>query len=309
MSPTFDRSSIRRSLPATSAASRSTFGSVGFTRRAVFGSVDLTRGGAGRHVATGDVHRSLGQGLGPLELMGCHEHRCAGRGRVVHETVDLVASRLVETGVRLIEQPELRTASQQHRERHPATLPSREAPDGNRGESAREPQSSHGRVAVAFIAPSGSRPEAHVVAHTEVVVERGAVTEKSYLPPHRCPFGAQIVAEYDGIAVDDGKQSGAGAQQARLARTVCALKQDDLAPRDIEISTCKCRESTDERDGAAKVDGWLHGAHRGYWRASRPTKVAAGVLSVLPTRRFHPSAAHPGAVTLIRFPAWLCSGQ
>ena len=117
------------------------------------------------------------------------------------------------------------------------------------------------------------------------------MTEKSYPPPHRCPFGAEIVAEgTDRVAVDDGKQSGTGAQQARLARTVRTLEQDDLAPRHVEISTCKCRESTDERDGAAKVDGWLHGAHRGYWRASRPTKVAAGVLLVLPTRfrRGHP---------------------
>src|SRR4051794_37181729 len=97
------RASTRRSLPATSAASRNT------------GELLLDH-------AAGQGDRSGRERVGPVELMRREQHGRSAGHRLADEAVDEVAALLVETGVGLVEQPELRTAGEHDRERRATAL-------------------------------------------------------------------------------------------------------------------------------------------------------------------------------------------
>ncbi len=64
----------------------------------------------------------MGKGLGSVELVGREEHRGTRRNGLAGQPVEEVAPVLVETGVWLVQQPELGAAGQQAGQRGPATL-------------------------------------------------------------------------------------------------------------------------------------------------------------------------------------------
>src|SRR6185369_987756 len=102
---TRDRSSMRRSLPATRAASRH---------------MERLR------VATGDDDLAIDQRRGTLQLVAGEEDRDPGPRRVPDEGVEEVAPDRVEPGVGFVEQPDAGVAHQEGGERGAAPLTGRE---------------------------------------------------------------------------------------------------------------------------------------------------------------------------------------
>src|SRR5690606_18620246 len=98
--------------------------------------------------------------------------------RLPDEAVDLVTCRVVETRVRLVEQPELRAAGEEARERRPATLAGGQPADRNVAEAPVEPEQPEGRLDVRPPRPGGAPPEPHVLVDGQVVVEAARVTEQ-----------------------------------------------------------------------------------------------------------------------------------
>src|SRR5947209_17843830 len=111
---TRDRSSTRRSLPATTVASCHT-DDLRYRRR------------GGMELATGHGHDAMGERPGPVELVAGEEHRRARGGRIAHELVQAGPALLVEPGVRLVEQPQLSRPQHEGGEGGPPALAGREA--------------------------------------------------------------------------------------------------------------------------------------------------------------------------------------
>ena len=121
---------------------------------------------------------------------------------------------------------------------------------------------------------------------------------------------AQVVAEHPRLALDDGHQTGAAAQEGGLARSVGALQQDDLAPVDGEVGAGEGREPTDQRDGPTEVDGRLHG--RAEVSGATPGTTLSDVLTSEPAVGAEPPGEPPATDTgsaappppAIGSPAW-----
>ena len=106
------RRSMRRSLPATSRAIRHRL-----IRAAL---VDL---------AGDDLDDSIGEGAGALTLVAGDDHGRARGDRLAEQGVELVAAVGVESGVRLVEQPQLGAAGDQAGQRGAPGLAGRELAD------------------------------------------------------------------------------------------------------------------------------------------------------------------------------------
>src|SRR5688572_24444090 len=104
--PTRDRASTRRSLPATSAASRHMNGFLGGREQA-----------AG-HLSAGHGDRTGGDRRGPVQLVGGQQDGGPAGGGLLHDAVEDVAAGGVEAGVGLVEQPQLRAAGDDRGDRH-----------------------------------------------------------------------------------------------------------------------------------------------------------------------------------------------
>src|SRR4051794_17498424 len=103
---TRERSSMRRSLPAITAASRHTD--------------DLRT--CSLDLAAGHRDDARRKGARPFELVGRHLHRRAGARRLPDELVETLAPFGVEPGVGFVEQPQRRGAQEKGGDRHPPSL-------------------------------------------------------------------------------------------------------------------------------------------------------------------------------------------
>src|SRR6185503_17195299 len=107
-----ERSSMRRSLRATTSASRSTARHL--AQRRVDG------------VTAGDGDRARRQPTGALELVAGDDDGAAALSGGAHLGVEHVATGGVETGVRLVEEPQLRIACEEDGERGAPPLAGRQ---------------------------------------------------------------------------------------------------------------------------------------------------------------------------------------
>ena len=116
LTPTRDRASTRRSLPATRAASRH----MDRLRASEVGSRGRPAEQAVADLAAGDDDRPGGEGVGPLQLVGRQQDGGAGGRRLPHQLVEEVAAGGVEAGVGLVEQPQVGLAGERPRPGPPA---------------------------------------------------------------------------------------------------------------------------------------------------------------------------------------------
>ena len=183
------------------------------------------------------------------------------RGGVGDQAVEDVPSGLVEPGVGLVEQPQLRAAGDEAGDRRAAALPGRQPADGDAGEPAVEVEVGHRRSPSSEASTRGPRPEAKVVGDGEVVVEAGEVAEQPDPAAHGAAAGrrAQVEAEHLRFALGDRKDAGAGPQDRRLARHRSAPQQHDLALLDGEIGPGERREPAEQRHCGAEGDDGAHG--------------------------------------------------
>src|SRR5579884_565917 len=169
--PTRERSSMRRSLPATRAASCHKDGLPG--------------------PAPGHLDRAHREVLQPRRAVGGDQNGGAPGHRLENEGVDQAPAVLVEAGVGLVEEPQLGSAGHESGESDPAALPGRQPADGQVPQPARKSQPLHGRVGGGGAAPGRPHGETDVVGHAEVVIEAVGVPEH----PHPAADGPAVAAD------------------------------------------------------------------------------------------------------------------
>jgi hypothetical protein len=201
-----------------------------------------------------------------------------GRGRSGDEPVDDVAARLIEPGVGLVEQPQLRATGDEGGERGAPALAGRQLGDGDRRQPLGQPQDLDSLVRVKCARPRRPGPEPDVLGHGQVLIERGGVTEQADPGPHRGRRCPQVGTEYDRITGDERHEAGERPQQGRLARAVRPLQQDRLAAGHVEVDTGQGREAAQPRHGSTEMDDGLHDRAKGYRWPVWATKAEVGPL-------------------------------
>lgn len=210
----------------------------------------------------------------------------------MHEVVEQVTGVGVETGVGLVEQPELWGPGHQGGQRHPASLPGRQTGGGHAAEAAGEAEALERRLERPEPTAGGAHGEAHVVLDRQVVVEVAGVGEQADPASNRTAVGPQVVPEHLGLAVAHGHEAGAHPQQRRLARTVRAFDQHHLTGVHLEVDFRKCGEATEESYGRAESHGCSHRVWGPWYEGlpgipirMPPAPLPVSVATVWPVRR------------------------
>lgn len=189
-----------------------------------------------------------------IELMRREEHGCTGCGGAADQAIDQVSAALVEPGVRLIEEPELRPTDDHRSKRGPATLTGRQVAYGDVAKSVGDSESIERSVEGSRVNARCSRPEPQVLLDAQVVVEGGVVAEQADRSANRSTVGDDIVIQHEGATRLDPLEPGADAQQCRLTGPVRTLQQDDFTRTDREINSGEGREPAKQSDDAVKGD-------------------------------------------------------
>src|SRR5207248_2382484 len=86
-------------------------------------------------------------------------------------------------------------------------------------------------------------------------VTRGGVPGQAHVTAYGDTAGAVAEIESEGhrLAVDHRNQTGAGAQQGRLARAVGPVDEGDRSALHVEVDASKCGKSAEQRDRGTKV--------------------------------------------------------
>src|ERR1700722_13329783 len=165
--PTRERASMRRSLPATRTAS--------CNMRGLRRTRDRLAGGDGGqvgapptlllagHPAPAHGDDAVGQRNGELRLVRGQEHRGAVGHRLADELAEELARRRIEPGVWLGEQPERGAAGQGRGERDPAARAGRERAGGRGAQAAGEADTGQGRLGPFARQTEGAHGEANVL--------------------------------------------------------------------------------------------------------------------------------------------------
>ena len=252
------RASTRRSFPAIRTAVRQVL-------------MPPCRAGVGGETADHVDHPGR-ERAGTLELVAGDDDGGAGVDRGAEGRVELVATRRVEAGVGLVEQPQLRPPGDQARERRPAALAGRQPsrPARRRADRARSIRSSAASIS-ALDAPTVD-PQKRTFS----------ATVRSAYSPLACPSSptrartasrcvAQVAAGDTSLAACERQQPGAQPQQRRLAGAVRTAEQDDLASVHGEVGAGERGERTEDDDGVAQLDDDLvalvHGRRSRYLRS------------------------------------------
>ena len=156
--------------------------------------------------------------------------------------------------MRLVEEPKIGGPQQQGGHRHPPALAGRQPGRRHTGQPPRQPEAGKGVVDREGRGAGGAGDEAQVVGDCQVVVQTGCVAQQGHVAAHRAPVAPQVMAENRRLAVDDGHQPGAGAQQGRLTRAVRTLDEDDLASGHVEVDAGEGGEAAEEGDGVTEMD-------------------------------------------------------
>jgi len=206
----------------------------------------------------GDGDDAPGESSGPVEFVGGEDDGGAAGDRVPDEAVDDVASGDVEAGVGLVEEPEVRSARGQRGKRGPAPLPSGEAGDDDVAEPPAETEALQDVVRSRRRRTGRTNREADVLGDREVVVEEPGMAEHADAAADRPAVDAEVAAEDDAFAFDEGYETGADAEEGGLAGAVGPADEDDLARGDVEVDAGEGGKAAEEGDGAPEVDYWAH---------------------------------------------------
>ena len=231
---------------------------------------------------TGDApathrHHAVGQRDGELGLVGRQEDGGPVRHRVGDELAEECARGGIEAGVRLVEQPESRTARQQRGEGDPAALAGRQPAGRRRAQTPGQPQPLERGVGALHRQAEGTHGELDVLRRAELVVERGGMPQKPDVAAHGGVIGGQVDAEDGGLARRDRQQPGAGPQQAGLAGAVGTDDDDDLTLVERQIDPGKGGEAAGECDRGTKVNDRGHGLpHHGRGGGCQGSKRGSG---------------------------------
>lgn len=145
--------------------------------------------------------------------MARHHHRRTRRGRFPQRGIQVVAAGGVETGVWLVEQPQLGAPGHQARQRGTTALTCTEARHLHRRQAARQPEPVERGGNLGLRRTHRGTPETDVVGHREVGVQAIRMAEQTHARAHGIAIEHKIVAEHRGRAALDGQQPGAHTQQ------------------------------------------------------------------------------------------------
>lgn len=156
--------------------------------------------------------------------------------------------------MRLVEQPEGRPTSSEHRKRRAPALPGRQPAHGRRGEASDKPEALQRRSAGRLVTARRADGEADVVCDAQIVVQASRLTEQPDLAAHGTSVPDQVVPEHLDVPAHHRLDAGAHPQQRRLACTVGSLQKGYLTGRDIEVSARQGGERPEQRHGRPEVD-------------------------------------------------------
>ncbi len=148
----------------------------------------------------------------------------------LHEIVDEVAPIPVESGMRLVEQPQQRSTTHENRHRGSAPLAGRETGHRDRAKPAADAESLHRGLGITVVRAIGGCPEPHVLFDAEIVVEGRAMAEQTDPSPHRSTTGRrrEIGPEHRADPVVQPRQPGTQPEQGALSCPVGSLEKHDL---------------------------------------------------------------------------------
>ena len=212
-------------------------------------------------MAAGHLDNTCGQRGRPIQFVGSDNggrSRCHG---LFDQAVDKVSTVAVEACVRLVEQPQQRAATDQHRHRSASSLASGQTRHWYVPQSAPHTEPIHhgidlGNSPIAAVRSIGCRPETNVLFDREIVVQRRAVAEEANAASNRpsATRGGEVGAEHPRPAVVQGGQTGTKPEQRRLACSVWPLEENDLARLDLEICAGQRRKPTNQAHGLFEVN-------------------------------------------------------
>ncbi len=111
--------------------------------------------------------------------MGGQQDGGPAGGGLLHDRVEEVAAGGVETGVGLIEEPQLRAAGHDRGDGHPPALAGGQAAGGHVAQAPVEAQPGHGLGRGGGAGPGGPGREGEVVGDGQVVVQEGGMAQKA----------------------------------------------------------------------------------------------------------------------------------
>jgi len=189
-----------------------------------------------------------------VEFVRGEQHGGSSHGRLADHAVDHIAARLVESGMRLVEQPQPGPTNDHSGERRATALTGGKVTHRHVSESIGNTEPIERSIDRADIDARRPRPEAKVLLDAQVVVERGVVTEQTDRPTNSGAVADEVVVENERTARLDPLKAGAHPKQCRLAGPVRALQQDDLTCTDVEIDSGEGRKPAEQGNDAVEGD-------------------------------------------------------
>ncbi len=167
------------------------------------------------------------------------------------------------------------------------------------------PRRSTARSASAAPRPVARGGEPEVLPHGQVVVAKGLVTHEGERAADRPPVDREVDAEHLGVAGTQREETCTEPQERGLPGAVGARDEHDLAGLDVEIGAGERGEPTEHADGRPKVhDAQERSSGRGRDR-TECTKTAGQAAKHAPKRT--PRAL--GDTTLRNYARSLCDGR
>jgi hypothetical protein len=225
----------------------------------------------------------------------------------------------VQSGVGLVQQPELRGPGDQGGQGHPSALPRREPADRRAAEAADQAQPLEGRVDPVRRVAERTGGEADVLSGGQLVVEGRGMPEQADAAAHRHPVLPQVTAEDHSGARAHVEETSACAQEGRLPRAVRTEHDDHLAGLDREIDTGEGGEPTGKRHGGTEFNdgghGRTHATGAEHGQAKRPPPGRAPrtpcLRILLLGEHWGPRRSRPAPTrrTPVRAPNWSSAGR
>ncbi len=206
------------------------------------------------HDATSNRHPSVDNSLDPVEFVRGDEDCTPCCGSVGDQSIDEIATALVESGVGFIEKPEFRTSSCGHGDGGAAALASRQTTNRNVEQPRLDLHSFRAGPLLCLGHTGGSTPETNVLAHREVVVEHRLMADVPHARPNRSAILKQIDIEHGGGPGFGSNQSRAQSQQGRLPGAVRPLEKNRLTSLDSQRRSGERGKAAKEYDDVIEFD-------------------------------------------------------
>jgi hypothetical protein len=212
------------------------------------------------HPSGDHVDGTGGERAGAFEFVaGDQDGGSCGRG-LAQGVVEFVPGGRIEASVRLVEQPQLRSTSDETGERGPSLLTGRQLAHHHVGQPSGHVEALHRREHLGRRRSDRRSPEPDVLGDGEIQVEPVLVAEQTHGPADRLSMGAEIESEHAAAAPHQRQQPGAEPQQCGLAGAVRAAQQHDLALLDPQGGAGKGGELSEHGDCVIELHD-RHGRH------------------------------------------------